>query len=35
VKDPPFVEAKRRHWAACPVLPFKEKVSAAALTANT
>ncbi|MBI5201182.1 MAG: ABC transporter ATP-binding protein [Elusimicrobia bacterium] len=33
-KDPPFDEAKRRHWAACPVLPFKEKASAAALTAR-
>jgi oligopeptide/dipeptide ABC transporter ATP-binding protein len=28
---PPLAEAKEGHWAACPVLPFREKPSAAAL----
>ncbi len=32
-ETPPLDEAKERHWAACPVLPFKAKTSAAALTA--
>ncbi len=32
IHDPALEEARPGHWAACPVLPFKQKPSAAALT---
>jgi oligopeptide transport system ATP-binding protein len=34
LETPPLAEAKTRHWAACPVLPFKAEASEAALIAQ-
>ncbi|MBI4424383.1 MAG: ABC transporter ATP-binding protein [Elusimicrobia bacterium] len=34
-QEPPFALAKPEHWAACPVQPFKEKPSAAALVSGS